>query len=398
MILKKDTAPDSRKSSSATTVASGDSDSDEDERRADKRSGPKGLLRRLPTLTDEPGRLIRRETEKITSSRSYKPSLPNFTSPLRQDDKSGGSSDAIELGSPRERSVPPRRLDEQEEPKRTGLSRSKTLDFGPALQSARGRLKSSNVIKDFSKPFSLTQPPVTGLARVRASPGPPGKGTTGMSGASRAWSISDRSLHSLNDSGVPGKTEIERTRTLILSSGIKAREITRRAHSSRDPPHWLANSMDNGSSSRVTRIGEFDTAAQNFLRRFEMTQYSFQQSMHHFSTTTSSPLRSQLRDLETLVSQTLTSRVRATADSAEDLCVQLNTTSTLAVKSLSDALDRGVRKRRRRLRWVRRTGFVVLEWALVGMLWWVWLIVMAFKAVRGVTRGAISGARWILWL
>jgi hypothetical protein len=156
--------------------------------------------------------------------------------------------------------------------------------------------------------------------------------------------------------------------------------------------------MDNGSSSRVTRIGEFDTAAQNFLRRFEMTQYSFQQSMHHFSTTTSSPLRSQLRDLETLVSQTLTTRVRATADSAEDLCVQLNTTSTLAVKSLSDALDRGVRKRRRRLRWVRRTGFVVLEWALVGMLWWVWLIVMAFKVVRGVTRGAISGARWILWL
>ncbi|OOQ84889.1 hypothetical protein PEBR_28701 [Penicillium brasilianum] len=399
MILKKDTLPDSRKSSSATTVASDDSDSGEDERKTDKRSGPKGLLRRLPTLTDEPGRLIRRESEKVISSRSFKPSLPTFTSSLRQDDKSGGSSDAVELGSSRERSVASRRPEEQEGPKRIALSRSKTLDFGPALQSARARIKSSNPIKDPSNPFSLTQPPVTGLARARASPGPPGRRPAGLSGTGRAWSISDRSLHSLNDSGVPGKTEIERTRTLLLASGIKAREITRRAHSARDPPNWLADSMGNISSvPRVTRISEFDTAAQGFLRRFEMTQYSFQQSMHHFSTSTSSPLRSQLRDLETLVNQTLTPRVRATADSAEDLCVQLNTTSTLAVKALSDALDRGVRKRRRRLRWVRRAGFVVLEWALVAMLWWVWLIVMAFKLVRGIFRGAVSSARWVLWL
>lgn len=399
LILKKDSIPDSRKSSPATTVASDDSDSDEDEKRTDKRSGPKGLLRRLPNLTDEPGRLIRRETDKITSSRAFKPILPTFTSPIRQDDKSGGSSDAVDVGSPRERSVASRRLDEHEGRKRIALSRSKTLDFGSALQSARGRMKLTHAIKDPSNPFSLTQPPVTGLARARASPGPPGKRAGAMAGAGRAWSISGRSLHSLNDSGVPGKTEIERTRTLLLSSGIKAREITRRAHSSRNPPHWLTNSMGSNSSvSRVTRISEFDTAAQNFLRRFEMTQYSFQQSMHHFSTATSSPLRSQLRDLENLVNQKLTPRVRATADSAEDLCVQLNTTSTLAVKSLSDALDRGVRKRRRRLRWVRRAGFVVLEWALVGMLWWVWLIVMAFKLARSVFRGAISGARWILWL
>lgn len=394
LILKKDATLDSRQSSS---VASDDSDSDEDEKRTDKRSGAKGLLRRLPTLTDEPGRLIRRETEKIIPTRGYKPSLPTFASPLRQDDRSGGSSDAIELGSPRERAS--RQPDEHEGPHRMPISRSKTLDFGPALQPAHDRMKSSHAIKDPSNPFTLTQPPVTGLAQARASPGPPCKRTAGMSGAGRAWSISERSVHSLNDSGVPGKTEIERTRTLLLSSGIKAREITRRAHSSRDPPHWLVNSMGGSSSvPRVIRISEFDTAAQNFLRRFEMTQYSFQQSMHHFTTTTSSPLRSQLKDLETLVNQTLTPRVRATADSAEDLCVQLNTTSTLAVKSLSDALDRGIRKRRRRLRWVRRAGFVVLEWALVGMLWWVWLIVMAFKLVRGVFRGALSGARWILWL
>lgn len=388
LILKKDIPPDSRKSSSATTLASDSSDSEEEEKRSDKR---KGLLRRLPTLVDEPGRLTRRDSEKATPSRSFIPTLPSFTSPLRQDERSA-SHEAIDFGSPRERGPA-----SQEASKRMSLSRSKTFDFGPALSANRGH-KKPHEIKDPSVPFSLTRPPVTGLAQ--ASAGSPSKKRPTLSGSTRAWSISGRSLQTLNDSGIPGKTEIERTRTLLLSSGIKAREIVRRAHTVRDPPpHWLQSSMGSTASiPRVARIDEYELAAQNFLRRFEMTQYSFQQSMHHFTTTTSSPLHSQLKDLETLVNQSLTPRVRATADDAEDLCVQLNTTSTLAVKSLSDALDRGVRKRRRRLRWLRRAGFVVLEWALVGMLWWVWLIVMGFKLVRGVFRGTISGARWVLWL
>lgn len=395
LILKKDAPPDSRKSSSATTLASDESDSDEEEKRTDKRSGPKGLLRRLPTL-EEPGRLTRRDPDKGTPSKGFKGSLPSFTSPLRQDERSG-STEAVQFGSPRERVPASRR--QGDDPKRTGLSRSRTFDFGPTLQSNRGRTK-PHAIKDPSVPFSLTRPPVTGLAKVRASPQrSPDKGPA-LSGATRAWSISGRSLQALNDSGVPSKTEIERTRILLLSSGIKAREIIRRADSVRDPPpHWLQKSMSPGTSiTRVPRLNEFDVAAQNLLRRFETTQYSFQQAMHHFTTTTSSPLRTQLKDLETLLDQSLAPRVRATADQAEDLCVQLNTTSTLAVKSLGDALDRGVRKRRRRLRWVRRTGFVILEWALVGMLWWVWLIVMAFKLVRGILRGTVSGARWVLWL
>ena len=368
LILKKDADPESRKSSSATTFVSDDSDSDE-EPRTDKKLGSKGAIRRLPT----------------------------FTSPLRQDERIQ-DLDVADFGSPRERISSPRKYDFRESPKRFALPRSKTLDFSPSLQSGRTKRQE---IKDASVPFSLTRPPVTGLAKARASPGISPEGRhSGLSGASRAWSISGRSLHTTNDTGVPGKPEVERTRALLLSSGIKAREITRRAHTTREPaPHWLQSSLGPSTSiPRVTCINKFDLAAQNLIQRFENTQYSFQQSMHHFSTTTSSPLRSQIKNLENLVNQSLAPRVRATANDADDMCVQLNTTSTLAVKQLSDALDKGVRKRRRRLRWIRRTGFVVLEWALVAMLWWVWLIVMAFKLVRGVFRGFFSGVRWVLWL
>lgn len=395
LILKKDADPESRKSSSATTFASDDSDSDE-ESRGDRKSGPKGLLRRLPTFTDEPGRLTRRNSEK-NSSRSFIPSLPTFTSPLRQDERSE-AAEATDFGSPRERVSSARNYGPRDSPKKFSLPRSKTLDFSPSMHTGRTK---RHEIKDPSVPFSLTRPPVTGLANARASPGlsPEGR-RTGLSGASRAWSISGRSIHTLIDTGVPGKPEVERTRALLLSSGIKAREITRRAHTPREQvPNWLQTSMGPSASvPRVTRVGEFDLAAQCLLRRFEHTQHSFQHSMHHFSTSTSSPLRSQLRNLENLVNNSLAPRVRATANDAEDLCVQLNTTSTLAVKQLSDALDKGLRKRRRRLRWIRRTGFMVLEWALVAMLWWVWLIVMGFKLVRGVFRGVFTGIRWVLWL
>ena len=391
-ILKKDTAYDTRKPSFA---ASDDSNSELDESRHEKRYGSKALLRRQPNSTDDPGRLPRRETDKAIS----KSPLPTFTSSSRQVQRHEEASDVADRETALERKHTKGRSDDLDEPRRLASSRSKTFDFGQALQASRGRTKHANPIKDPSNPFSLTTPPVTGLTRARASPVPASQGDVAKAGAGRAWSISDRSIRTSTDSGLPGKAEIERTLALLLSSGITAREINRRLTSSRDPPRWLLKSAPtNTPVPRVTRLGEFDTAAQNYLRRFEMTQYSFQNSMHQFSTATSNPLRSQLKELENLINEKLTPQVRATADTAEDLCVQLNTTSTLAVKSLSDALDKGIRKRRRRLRWARRAAFSILEWMLVGMLWWVWLIVMAFKFLRGVCRGAITGVRWVLWI
>ncbi|XHG00765.1 hypothetical protein AWENTII_004186 [Aspergillus wentii] len=381
-IKKKDHQPHSRQSSFASSVSSDSSLTDDNE---DVKGDAKGDKSRS-----------RKDTEKPVTKGPGQ--LPAFTSPSRQHGRESetNSPRGHEKDSQDTSATPRNKLDTYTLDKHAGGS-----GIGGALHNLRGHHK-KHQIKDPSVPFSLTNPPVTGLAQARASPVPLSrqKRPTLSGTTSRTWSISDRSITTLADSGIPDKREVERPRALLLSSGIKAREITRRAESVRSPPpEFLRSSLGpNTSIPRVTRLYEFDLAAQSLVQRFEKSHYLFHQSMNRFPTETSSPLKSQLSSLEALVEQSLTPRAQAAAADAEQLSVHLNTTSTLAVKQLSDTLDKGLRRRRRRLRWLRRTGFVMLEWALVGMLWWVWLIVMAFKLLRGVFRGAISGIRWVFWL
>lgn len=412
-IRGKEPPAHSRKSSAADSHVSGDSDmEDVEETKGEGKSAPRPPLHRQPTVSDDSNRIPRGNAEEGAAKGSV-PSFPAFTSSHQDDEgnqaETSGPDGAYERGPSqvynaggshgKASSLSVTQQDKPDVPAPANRPEG-DLAFSPSRSHVRENTKGGH-IRDPSVPFGLTRPPVTGLAQAKASPDPSSSRDRSqrMSEASRSWSISDRSLSALADSGIPDKREIERTRALLLSSGIKAREITRRAETVRDPPEFLRSSVSpNESVPRVARLHEFDVAAQKLLQGFERSQYLFQQSMDRFPAATSSPLRSQLSSLESLVNHTLSPRVRTVSDDAENLSVQLHTTSTLAVKQLSDALDRGMRKRHRRLRLIRRAGFVVLEWALVGVLWWVWLIVMIFKLFRGVLRGAISGVRWVLWL
>jgi hypothetical protein len=139
-------------------------------------------------------------------------------------------------------------------------------------------------------------------------------------------------------------------------------------------------------------------AARNIVQTFESNVAAVQYAMFNFSTSKSPALKSELQGLDNLVTTSLTPRVRAVTVAAEELTNELATTSTLAVKQLNNALDKGIRKRNRRFRWVRRFAYVLLEWVLVGVMWWLWMIVMIWKIFRGIWRGTVTGIRWILWL
>lgn len=404
LIWKKDSSLGQLRRSSTSSDESDYRDSDREKgATGDSKSGSKALLKRLPTSSDE-GQQSRRETED--SSKSFMPNLPTFTSPFKQDE-----------GDPRKSSDLQLTVDSQQSSARDGgrttnaeVSRTRNTNAGMFMgENRRGyglepaldifREQNRPKIKDPSEPFSLTRPPVTGLANVD-----PRKRRPTLSEATRSWSISDRSVTALAtaDQNLADKREIERVRALLLTSGVKAREICRRQETVRSTPaDFLVKSLANNASaliSRVPQIEEFDLAARNLVHTFETTRSTFQHSMTCFSTMTSPSLKTELENLENLINQSLTPRVRAAAADAETLSTQLNTTSTLAVKQLSDALDKGIRKRNRRFRWVRRVGFVLLEWVVVGVMWWVWLIVMMFKITRGIWRGAVSGIRWVLWL
>ncbi|PYI06543.1 mitochondrion protein [Aspergillus sclerotiicarbonarius CBS 121057] len=329
LILKKDNLAHSRRSSVSSTSSSDSNPLDDlEEARGDKVSGAKSLLRRFPTFTDDANRASRKNPEKLNAKSNV----------------SSAGQDRLEEHRPSEYSSPPRSgadastVDPQREAGgfttslHAPVARHEKLRFGPELHTVREQFKRGN-IKDAGVPFSLTRPPVTGLAQARAD-------TTSssqerrprLSNQSRSWSISNRSLSTSLVVGVPGKREVERTRALLLSSGIKAREITRRADSVRHPPpDFLRRAFDmEAPIPQVTRLYEYDVAAQGLLGRFEKTHNLFQQSMDNFSGSVSLPLKSQLSRLEDIVNGTISPRVQAATQDAEDLSIQLNTTSTLA--------------------------------------------------------------------
>jgi hypothetical protein len=400
-ILKKDGVAHSRQSSFAI---SDDSESDEEDTKSEKRAIPRAILRRLPTFSEDPKSSPRNSDKSLAKNLAQTPPTIFELGQNRDDNELGANGAAGSQG---------RLLDLQgDESSSLGAHQSKIsgrsmkrgnwfLQFGPDIHTVREEIRKGR-IKDNSVPFSIARPPITGLAQAQptAARSSSHKLQPMISGQSRSWSISDRSLSISIESGVPGKQEVERTRALLLSSGIKAREITRRAESVRSPPpEFLQRAFDSDAQiPSVPQLYEHEVASRRLLKRIEASHNSFESSIDRVPKAAFSPLKTQLSALEDLVNRSLNTRVRAAADEAENLSMQLSTTSTLAVKQLSDTLEHGLRKRHRRLRWLRRTGFVMLEWALIGLLWWVWLIVVAFKLLRKLLHGMVSGVRWILWL
>ncbi|KAL1965921.1 hypothetical protein VTN77DRAFT_5054 [Rasamsonia byssochlamydoides] len=394
-IWRKDGGGHSRRSSYASSIASDYRESDDEKTDGETKAGKRTSLRRLTTSSN--GEL---ETEK-EPLKPFMPHLPSFAPSFRYDDRDHLSPTSLDVRvrSPRNAgSVQFSRMNQTEESpsslelldSSTSYDRRSSYGFGSALKALleQNRAKKIGILE----PLGKDRPPVTCLANADASPR---NKRPALSEATRTWSISGRSMTTLNDPNLTEKREIQRFRALLLSSGIKAREICRRAEES--PPKFLVQDLHTAIPN-VSRLEEFDCAARSLVQRFENSKESLHQSMQRFSKSDFAPLRSQLENLETLVNQSLTPRVRAAAVDAENLSTHLNTTSTLEVKQLSDALDKGIRKRNRRLRWVRRVGFVLLEWTVVGVMWWLWLVVMVFKIIRGIGKGVISGIRWVLWL
>ncbi|KAI0474748.1 hypothetical protein F4859DRAFT_78230 [Xylaria cf. heliscus] len=224
----------------------------------------------------------------------------------------------------------------------------------------------------------------------------------------RNWIIPDRA--SLSQHTLISRREVARLRALILCSGIKAMEISRRANE----PYPLFSPNNKGTdlpwaeirrlvpdeehNLRVSQAKLFPTAGRILSRSINSSINSFEKSASEFSAETAPHLQHRVDAIYNGVAVDLMDMTRCAADEADEVNHDIVDDQRLKVKSVLDAMDKMLRRRRRRFRWVRRAGWLAVEWVLVGFMWYVWFIVMITRIVLGAGRGVFSIVRWLLWL
>lgn len=214
----------------------------------------------------------------------------------------------------------------------------------------------------------------------------------------RQWSISDQGLPPVR--GDVSKREIARARALLLSSGVKANEIVRRAQEVREPPSDLLRELQTRSTRplpKVPRSQEHIIAARVLISNIETSNRQLKEATENFSSDAVKILY-KIEVLRNHVSEKLTPAVGAAADDADIFSSELTIAHTLAVKQLHDSVNILLRRRRRKFRWVRRGGYVMLEWAIMCIMWCVWFVVVFIRATRGIIWAIINGVRWFFWM
>lgn len=190
----------------------------------------------------------------------------------------------------------------------------------------------------------------------------------------------------------------------LLSSGVKARTIVRLADEPRkEPPAFLRNALVASGQSlsgidSVSRREEHVVAAKALSSHLSSTLSAFDSSVIRFRSETCQGLNSRIDDLRDRASSTLMPKVRSVGDDADGFVARLTTTHTLAIKQVNDSVDLMMRKRRRRLRYLQRGVFSMLEWLLIAIMWLIWAFVLLLRLVRGTIWVMVWAVKWLVWI
>ncbi|KAH8816413.1 hypothetical protein F5884DRAFT_776095 [Xylogone sp. PMI_703] len=363
---------------------------------------------------------VSRESPKVVIQRpknlpSYLKDMPKFTSPFdhrgREEHSQAdtvGDNDIDHMSEPHpsrdeqdaaasSNLLDPPRIDVQMVPVSADINELSRQASRPdsdmsELESRRG----SSINAILGVPGRGGSLPVTGLTNLETS------GERPSLRDRRQWSISDRavSIHR----GPMTKQEIARVRALLLSSGIKAKEITRRAteaqdlRSAREAAYRGIANLPQKPVPPVPKASEHILAARILQNDIQLSIQTWESAANKFCGTTMNELIRRLDSLQIRVGEQLIPMASKAGDEADEVSRDLVMNQTLAVKRLEDAMNKMVRRRRRKFRWLRRGGWVLLEWALVGVMWSVWLVVMLARMVLGIGRVSFGAVRWLFWL
>ncbi|KAI1262817.1 hypothetical protein F5Y18DRAFT_144930 [Xylariaceae sp. FL1019] len=206
------------------------------------------------------------------------------------------------------------------------------------------------------------------------------------------------------------RREVARLRTLMLCSGIKAMGISRRAYE----PHplfalenkatglpWTDMSRfapDEEVSLCVPQTEVFPTTARILSESINRSIQKFENSASEFSSKTVPAVQTKIDTLHDRLALDLMHMTHTATDEADEVGNDIADSQRLKVQTVTDAMDKMLRTRRRKFRWVRRAGWLALEWLLVGFMWYVWLVVVLARILIGGVRGLVGVVRWLLWL
>jgi hypothetical protein len=204
-------------------------------------------------------------------------------------------------------------------------------------------------------------------------------------------------------------------KTLVLSSGIKAMEISRRAQLKNSPldanlattepssiPWTDIAKLSPDPADLYTQVHAhcdlYPLAARHLSSTIQTSAQRWQSSVDRFTSSTAPTLHRRLGTLRSRVADDLSERTREAADLADETGRDLALTQPLKVKHVQDLVEKLMRRRRRRFRWTRRAMWLGVEWVLVGFMWYVWFVVTILRLFLGVGKGVWAGVRWLLWL
>lgn len=218
----------------------------------------------------------------------------------------------------------------------------------------------------------------------------------------RHWSISDRrDAETEAEPTMVTSLDIARVRALYLSSGIKAHEIVRRVDSIANPPSQFFVTAAKTSGLGIHPVcvkEEFTVSARMLHKTIKDQTASLSKQLSSFRQNQLPGLHDRLADLRIKVDEKFTPLVHSTADEADAFTAALTTQHTLAIKQVNDAIDNVLRRRRRKLIFLQKATFTVLEWIVLGLLWGVWFVVIIIRFFRGIFSGVVGGVKWMLWL
>ena len=216
----------------------------------------------------------------------------------------------------------------------------------------------------------------------------------------RHWSISDQATQPPSKTRIV-KRDIARAEALLLASGIKVREILRRANSPRDPPNKIlvrAAATANLPVPQVPRRKDDMTAMRILSDVIDARESALQAAISKFQLQTAADLASRIDKLHGKIGEDLTTRVHDMSDSADAFVVELTTLQPQQTKQVDEAVNAMIRQRRRQFRLLRHAGFKLLEWFTLGIMWGIWFFVIVLIMLRRAIVVFFALLRWLFTL